>query len=331
LAYILYTSGSTGTPKGVMVSHQSICNRLVWGQATWPLTAADAVLHVAAPTFDVSLWEMLTPLVAGARLIICAPGRQLDPAHVVDLIRGQRITIAGFLPSMLRHLLEEPGIRQCTSLRHVYAGAEPLPPGVRDRFLKSLNAQLHNLYGVTESTIDATCWTCRPGDQAPVPIGRPIGNTQVYVLDAQREPVPEGVPGELYIGGDGLARGYLNQPGPTADRFVPHPYSAIPGARLYRTGDRVRYRPDGALEFLGRLDDQVKLRGMRIELGEIEAVLRECPGVSEAVAIVRGAPEPPWPAPGSREHEIADADLLAYDHDLLATLLDEIDTSSDGS
>ena len=300
LAYVMYTSGSTGRPKGVMVSHRAVLNHLRWRQGYFPLSAGDRGLHKASVSFDDSVWEVFEPLLAGARLILARPGGQSDPSYLVQLIAEQQITTACFVPSLLRSFLEEPNLGRCASLRRVTTGGEALPLELQELFFTRLRAGLHNGYGPTEATISATFWTCeRESDRRTVPIGRPIANTRIYVLDRHLRPVPVGVPGELYIGGDGLARGYLGRAALTAERFVPDPFTDVPGARLYRTGDRARYRGDGTLEFLGRLDFQVKIRGFRVEPGEIAATLAEHPGVGDAIVV---APED---SPGDRR-------LVAY-------------------
>jgi amino acid adenylation domain-containing protein len=288
LAYVIYTSGSTGTPKGVMISHRALCNHMCWLQDTYPLTPADRVLQKTAFSFDVSIWEFFWPLLTGARLVLARPGGQGDPAYLVELIVSEQISVIYFVASMLSVFLQAPGLQRCQPLKHVFCGGEALPFSVQQRFFAQLPTQLHNIYGPTETTIDVTSWTCQPeSSRQVVPIGRPIANTQIYLLDPFLQPVPVGIPGELYIGGANLARGYLNRPDLTAERFLPHPFSQEPGARLYRTGDLVRYLPDGSLEFLGRLDQQVKLRGFRIELGEIEAVLSQHPAVHQTAVVAR--------------------------------------------
>ncbi len=288
LAYVIFTSGSTGKPKGVMVCHRGVCSFLHWRCAYFPLKDTDRMLQKASLSFDDSVWEIFEPLIVGAQLIMAPPGSHQDSALLVRLISEQNITAVSFVPSMLQAFLEEPGVEKCNSLRRVTTGGEVLPMELQERFFDRLDADLYNGYGPTETTIAATFWTCTRGkNQNTVPIGHPVANTQIYLLDAHLRLVPIGVPGELYIGGIGLARGYLNQPSLTAARFIPHPFSVEPGARLYRTGDLARYRPHGDLEFLGRIDHQVKIRGFRIELGEIEAALLHCPAVREAVLIVR--------------------------------------------
>ena len=292
LAYVLYTSGSTGTPKGVMVPHRNVCHRLLWGQVAQPLEPGDAVLQKSSWSFDVSLWEIFAPLVAGARLVLAEPGGEMDPAYLVRTIAAQRVTVMDFVPSLLALFLEEPGLEALSSLRRVTCGGEALPAEVAARFAARLGATLHNFYGPTETTIDATTWTsgasaARTTPGWTPPIGKPVGNARVYVLDEALEPVPDGLPGELFVGGPGVARGYLARPERTAEAFVPDPFGREPGARLYRTGDLARRLPDGDLEFLGRRDEQVKLRGYRVELGEIEAALGAHEGVREAVVALR--------------------------------------------
>jgi amino acid adenylation domain-containing protein len=285
-AYLIYTSGSTGRPKGVLVDHRAIVNRLDWMQRAHRLGPDDVVLHKTPTAFDVSVWELFWPLVTGAVMELAQPGGHRDAGYLRDLVVHGGVTTLHFVPSMLAAFLAEPGVERCGTLRRVVCSGEALSPALTQRCLATLpHAQLHNLYGPTEAAVDVTAWQCRPGE-ATVPIGYPVQNTRLYVLDAAMRPVPVGVPGELYIGGVQVARGYHNRPALTAQRFVADPFGP-PGARLYRTGDRACWRPDGALEYLGRLDRQVKLRGQRIELGEIEAVLREQPGVRDAAVLLR--------------------------------------------
>lgn len=289
LAYAIYTSGSTGRPKGVLNTHRAIVNRLDWMQRRYQLTADDVVLQKTPAGFDVSVWEFFWPLLAGARLVLARPGGHKDAGYLRDLIRSAGVTTAHFVPSMLGVFLAEEGVEQCRGLRRILCSGEELPVDVALRCLATLPAELHNLYGPTEAAIDVSSWQCTPQEltaAARVPIGLPIQNLALHVLDPQMQPVPIGVPGELFLGGVGLARGYLKRPALTAERFVPDPFGT-PGSRLYRTGDLARRRTDGAVEFLGRIDGQVKIRGLRIELGEIEAALRDQPGVADAAAVVR--------------------------------------------
>lgn len=286
LAYVIYTSGSTGKPKGVMNTHLGLCNRLLWMQDTYQLTAADSVLQKTPFSFDVSIWEFFWPLFTGARLVLVKPGGHQDSSYLVELIGKQQITTVHFVPSMLQAFLEESELERCQSLKHVICSGEALPFELQERFFQRLDAELHNLYGPTEAAIDVTFWHCQPdSDRQLVPIGCPIANTQIYLLDRHLQPVPIGVPGELHIGGVGLARGYLNRPDLTNEKFIPNPFEA--GKHLYKTGDLARYRPNGNIEFLGRIDHQVKIRGFRIELGEIEAVLGQHPQVRETVVVAR--------------------------------------------
>ncbi|HVG20478.1 MAG TPA: amino acid adenylation domain-containing protein, partial [Blastocatellia bacterium] len=286
LAYVIYTSGTTGKPKGAMNTHGGIRNRLLWMQEQYRLTEADAVLQKTPFTFDVSVWELLWPLMAGARLVMARPDGHKDGAYLAGLIAEQNITTLHFVPSMLQAFLEEPDLEGCKSLRRVICSGESLSSQLQERFHARLMAELHNLYGPTEAAIDVTFRPCRREDHREIiPIGRPISNTRIYVLDKSLGIVPLGVAGELHIGGDGLARGYLNRPELTADKFIPDPFGGAPGARLYRTGDLARYLVSGELEFLGRIDHQVKIRGVRVELGEIEQTLVQHGQVRECVVV----------------------------------------------
>lgn len=292
LAYVIHTSGSTGQPKGVMVEHRALTNRIAWMQREYPLTCDDVVLQKTPFNFDVSVWELTWPFIAGARLVIARPDGHKDPDYLVQLIRTTQVTTLHFVPSMFRHMVAHTGWRDCTSVRQVFCSGEALGADLVSAHYGAHRAPLHNLYGPTEAAIDVTYWRCPP-DAAidTVPIGRPIQNTALYVLGRHLELQPEGTVGELYIGGVGLARGYVNQPRLTAERFIPNPFhdAADPSSstRLYRTGDRVRYLADGNLEYLGRFDDQVKLRGVRIEPGEIEQRLVRHAEVVGAVVLVR--------------------------------------------
>ncbi|WPH12564.1 non-ribosomal peptide synthetase [Variovorax paradoxus] len=287
LAYVIYTSGSTGKPKGAAVRHGALYSCMRWMQDTYHLTEADTVLHKAPFGFDVSVWEMFWPLTAGVRLVVARPDDHRDPARLVELIQRHQITTLNFVPSMLQAFLAHDGIEASTRLRHIICGGEAMPAATQKEALERLQgASLQNLYGPTETTIHVTHWACRNDGQNQVPIGRPISQTQTYVLDAGLNLVPQGVAGELYLGGISLARGYLNRPGLTAERFVADPFDPQ-GGRLYRTGDLVRWSAEGQIEYLGRIDHQVKIRGLRIELGEVEAQLLAQPGVRETVVVAR--------------------------------------------
>jgi amino acid adenylation domain-containing protein len=283
LAYVIYTSGSTGRPKGVGVSHRAIVNRLQWMQETFSLRPGDRVLLKTPFSFDVSVWELFWPLLHGAGLVVSQPGGHVDHAYMVTLAAEQRVTTAHWVPAMLEGMLAQPDLAaRLTTLRQVICSGEALPPALAERFHAALpGTQLHNLYGPTEAAIDVTWHHCRPGDD-PLPIGAPIANTQIRVLGPFGEQTPVGVPGELCIAGCQVAQGYLGRPALTAQKFVPDPYGP-PGSRMYRTGDLARWLPEGEIEYLGRIDHQVQLRGQRIELGEIEAELAGAPGIRAAV------------------------------------------------
>ncbi|MGB3401304.1 MAG: amino acid adenylation domain-containing protein [Microcoleaceae cyanobacterium] len=334
LIYVIYTSGSTGKPKGTLNTHKGVVNRILWMQDEYQLTQNDKVLQKTPFSFDVSGWEFWWPLMTGAQLIIAKPEGHKDPNYLAELINQQQITTLHFVPSMLQIFLEYAEVKSCQSLRQVFCSGEALSVALQNRFFEYFEAELHNLYGPTEAAIDVTFWRCQPGvEQFTVPIGRPVANTQTYILNSDLQPVPIGVAGELYIGGVQLARGYLNRPELTAERFIQNPFippqspipplSPIPPqsplskggkeskggkgskggnqphSRLYKTGDLARYRPDGNIEYLGRLDHQVKIRGNRIELGEIESVLREYPGVQDSLVL-------------AKEYQSDDKRLVAY-------------------
>ncbi|HEX2204796.1 MAG TPA: amino acid adenylation domain-containing protein [Longimicrobium sp.] len=302
LAYVIYTSGSTGRPKGAMNAHGAVANRLAWMQAEFGIASEDAVLQKTPFSFDVSVWELFWPLREGARLVMARPEGHRDPAYVREVVEREGVTTLHFVPSMLAAFLEEGGGARCGSVRRVVCSGEALPPALVERFHARFPrpVEFHNLYGPTEAAVDVSHWACAREDATGVvPIGRPVWSTRLHVLDAALRPVPVGVPGELYIGGAQVGRGYLGRPGLTAGRFVPDPFAPEGGARLYRTGDRARWRGDGALEYLGRLDDQVKVRGFRVEPGEVEAALLRVPGVRECAVVARED------APG-------DARLVAY-------------------
>ncbi len=289
LAYVIYTSGSTGNPKGCMLHHRGVVNRLVWMQKTYQLDPCEAVLQKTPFGFDVSVWEFFWTLMAGAKLVMSRPEGHKDPDYLIAMIRQHRITTMHFVPSMLQVFLEHTGAADLPSLVRVVCSGEALPATLLRRFQQQLpHAKLHNLYGPTEASVDVTAWSCPAGmHPSVVPIGKPIANTQMYILDSHSQPVAVGVTGEIYIGGVQVARGYLNRAELTVERFLDNPFSDEPDARMYRTGDLGRWLPDGNIEFLGRNDFQVKLRGFRIELGEIEARLAEHQAVREAVVIAR--------------------------------------------
>ncbi|CAO3299068.1 enterobactin synthase subunit F [Stenotrophomonas] [Stenotrophomonas maltophilia] len=284
-AYVIYTSGSTGEPKGVVVEHRAIVNRLLWMREHYGIRADDRVLQKTPATFDVSVWEFFLPLLCGATLVVAGPDAHRDPTELARLIRGHGITTAHFVPSMLDAFLASPA-SEGLQLRRVFTSGEALDASLRDRFHTRVHAELHNLYGPTEAAVDVSYWPASAQDRSrPVPIGFPVWNTRLYVLDARMQPVPVGVAGDLYLGGVQLARGYLGRDDLTTERFLADPFLAA--ERIYRTGDVARWRRDGAVEYLGRSDHQVKLRGLRIELGEIEAALRELPGMERVEVLLR--------------------------------------------
>jgi len=294
LAYVIHTSGSTGKPKGVMISHRAVCNHQLWMQRAFPLTEQDKVLQKTVFTFDASVWELFSPLMAGAQLVLARPGGQQDSSYLVEATLKYNVTVLQVVPSMLTLLVREPRLEECRSLRRLGVGGEALPVALVKRFYQLLDAEVVNLYGPTETAVQMAYFKCDRAEIEQtsggfVPIGRPqpITNAKVYVLDERLNPTPCGVAGELHIGGVGLARGYLNRPDLTAERFIPNPLSRAEGERLYKTGDVARILPDGTIEFLGRRDEQVKLRGYRVELGEIEQTLNAHPQVRESAAIVR--------------------------------------------
>lgn len=281
-AYVIFTSGSTGRPKGAILTHAGLTNRLRWMQDTFRLGSDDAVLLKTPFTFDVSVWELFWPFMTGARQVIARPDGHRDPSYLARLIEDERVTTVHFVPSMLGPFLEVAR-KSCASLRRVICSGEALSPALVRAFGHAMEAELHNLYGPTEATIDVSWWRCDPrSDHTTIPIGFPIANTRLYVLDGAYQPVTEG---ELFIAGVQLARAYSRRPDLTAERFVPDPFHA--GERMYRTGDLARRRPDGAIEYLGRIDHQIKLRGHRIELAEIEATLATTGEVRDAVVVLR--------------------------------------------
>ncbi|PYA82904.1 non-ribosomal peptide synthetase, partial [Serratia marcescens] len=288
LAYVIYTSGSTGKPKGAMNEHRGVVNRLVWMQEAYGLTAADTVLQKTPFGFDVSVWEFFWPLMVGARLVMAKPEGHKDPDYLSRAIEQYGVTTLHFVPSMLQSFLADgQAATRCGQVVRVMCSGEALPAALVAEFYRRLpQAELHNLYGPTEAAVDVAAWHCsREAERVSVPIGRPIANTRIYLLDERGQPVPLGAVGELYIGGVQVARGYLNRPELTAERFLSDPFA--PGGRMYRTGDVARYLANGDIEYLGRNDQQVKIRGFRIECGEIEAALATHPAVREAVVDAR--------------------------------------------
>ncbi len=290
LAYMIYTSGSTGQPKGAMNTHGGIVNRLLWMQDAYRLTSEDCVLHKTPLSFDVSVWELFWALIVGARIAVAKPGGHRDSGYLTDLIRRERVTTAHFVPAMLRVFLEEENVPECRSLNRVICSGEALTADSIERFFALLEqSELHNLYGPTEAAVDVTAWKCRLSlGSANVPIGKPISNTQIYILNSNLLPVPIEVGGEIWIGGVAVGRGYHCRADLTAERFIPDPFSNKSGVRMYRTGDLGRFTKTGEIEFLGRLDQQVKLRGFRIEPGEIESVIRQSEGVRDVSVMLRG-------------------------------------------
>jgi len=295
LAYVIYTSGSTGKPKGVMIEHRSVVNRLHWMQSVYPLDSRDVLLQKTSFCFDVSVWELFWWALEGASLCLLAPRGERIPQVLVETIRKHRVSVMHFVPSMLNVFLEyldgrpEKVSATLSSLRRVFASGEALSPAHVRKFNETIaqntGGRLTNLYGPTEATVDVTFYDCpAQGDFDRIPIGRPIQNIRAYVIrDGQQMPVGEA--GELCLAGVGLARGYLNNPQMTSERFLEHP--AVPGERIYRTGDVARWLPDGNLEYLGREDHQIKIRGLRIELGEIENTIQTFPGIADCVVTTK--------------------------------------------
>jgi amino acid adenylation domain-containing protein len=291
LAYVIYTSGSTGTPKGVLGLHRGAVNRFTWMWETYPFAAAEVCCQRTSLNFVDSVWEIFGPLLQGIPIVIMPDEIVQDPPRLLEHLAAHHVTRIVLVPSLLRVLLDTAVElqQQLPDLKIWITSGEALPRELCQQFHEQLPQRvLLNLYGASEVAADSTWYDTREGQWRPgVPIGRPIANTQIYLLDRALQPVPIGVPGELHVGGIGLARGYLNHPELAAERFIPHPFSRIPGARLYKTGDVARYRPDGNIEYLGRLDHQVKLRGIRIELGEVEAALGQHPAVRDTVVMVQ--------------------------------------------
>lgn len=289
LAYVIYTSGSTGKPKGVMNEHQAVCNHMRWMQETYRLTTDDKVVQKTPYTFDVSLWELFLPLMCGSQLIMAKPGGHKETGYLIDLVNQHHVTHIHFVPSMLYLFLQEADQQKCPTIKRVLASGEAVAKDLEQRFDKAFpDVELWNLYGPTEAAIHVTYWLCAQGDQSSsVPIGHPLTNTRLYVVDENLKLQPPGVPGELLLAGVQVARGYVNRPDLTQERFITDPFSSDANARVYRTGDLVRMRDDGVIDYIGRNDFQVKLRGQRIELGEIESILSQFPGVTQTVVLAR--------------------------------------------
>lgn len=286
LAYVIYTSGSTGRPKGVAITHRSITNRIHWWLEYFGLTPSDKVLQKTPFSFDVSVGEFFGPLAGGAELVVADPGGHRDSTYLAETIIEHGITTVNFVPSMLQLFLEDPKAGECTSLKRVVCSGEALPKALQDRFFERIDAELHNLYGPTETAVEVSAWACDPDSKLSfVPIGKPIANTRFHILDDEMGTVGLGEVGELHIGGVQVARGYLERAELTAERFVPDPFRS--GGRLYKTGDLARYLPSGDVEFLGRSDFQVKIRGFRVELGEIESALESFDGVQGAIVVAQ--------------------------------------------
>ncbi|MFN7246407.1 MAG: non-ribosomal peptide synthetase, partial [Microcystis sp.] len=282
LAYVIYTSGSTGKPKGVMNIHRGICNTIKYTIGHYNITSEERILQITSLSFDGSVWEIFSSLISGASLVVAKPDGYKDIDYLIDLIVQEQVTCFTCVPSILRVFLQHPKSKDCHCLKRVIVGGEALSYELNQRFFQQLNCELYNAYGPTEVAVETTIWCCQPNSQ--ISIGTPIANAQVYILDSYLQPVPIGVAGELHIGGMGLARGYLNRLELTQEKFISNPFAE---GKLYKTGDLARYLPDGNIEYLGRIDNQVKLRGLRIELGEIQTVLETHPNVEQTVVIMR--------------------------------------------
>ncbi|KYC88117.1 non-ribosomal peptide synthetase [Bacillus amyloliquefaciens] len=288
LAYVIYTSGSTGLPKAVMVEHRALTNRIDWMQKKYKINASDVILQKTPYSFDVSVWEFFLPLISGARLVLASPNGHTDPEYLISLIKSSAVTTLHFVPSMFRVILGQKAWIECRTIRRVFCSGEALAPDLVLKHYALNSAPLFNLYGPTEAAIDVSHWHCSELNKLNfIPIGKPIQNVKLYVLNDYGSPQAVGCRGQLYIGGDCLARGYLNNPELTREKFIPNPFSANQGDRLYKTGDVVRWLKDGSLEYSGRNDDQTKIRGIRIELGEIEAKLNELSMVETSLVMVR--------------------------------------------
>src|SRR6266700_1586648 len=287
LAYVIYTSGSTGLPKGVAVTHRNAFNTMKWVIQTFSIDFSHKILLSVSTSFDPSVAQIFSALASGAELVCMKHGAK-DAPYILSIIEQEKVTVMDFSPSVIALLLNEAQPEQFASVKHILAGGEAVPPSLLPRISSKIPVPFHNLYGPTETCINASCWMCAPGSfSPPVSIGRPVANAQLYILDRCLQPVPGGVAGEIFIGGAGVTRGYLNRQDLTAEKFMPDIFGGIPGARIYRTGDLARFLPDGNIEFLGRIDSQVKIRGLRIELGQVEAAVRQHSAVHEAAVVVR--------------------------------------------
>lgn len=284
LAYIIYTSGSTGEPKGVKCHHKGICNRLNWMNADYPLTSKDVLLQKTPITFDVSVWELFWPLQTGASLVIEKPEGHKNPERLIETIRNYQVTVIHFVPSMLNVFVQTEGIQNCSSLNKIFSSGEALSAATVKKAYNLLDVNIYNLYGPTEASIDVTSWLCEKNtDVQSIPIGKPIANTKLYIVDEFMNLAPIGIPGELYISGAQVAQGYLNRETLTKKHFLKDVFSGDAQSKMYKTGDLVKYRFDGVIEYLGRIDNQIKLRGQRIELGEIEKSIEKHLSISQAI------------------------------------------------
>ena len=287
-AYVMFTSGSTGVPKGVMVSHRAICNQVVARGSAFSISESDAVLQRTPLAFDPALWEFFGPLSCGGRIVIAGSEEQSDPRKISRLVAENGVTAIQVVPTLLKHLLDEPEFCRSQSLTHVFCGGEVLTRQLRDAFFDACRGSLHNMYGPCECAVDATYWTCDPSDERElVPIGRPIAGVRVSVLDSRLRPVPPGIVGEICIAGRCVGSGYMGDPDLTAQRFISDPHDLTAKSLLYRTGDLGRVRRDGAIEYLGRADNQLKVQGVRIEPAEVEAVIERHPSIKEAMVTER--------------------------------------------
>jgi amino acid adenylation domain-containing protein len=302
LLCVIYTSGTTGRPKGVMLTHRGVSNSLQWEKAAYQITADDRLLQLASWSFSLAIIETFSPLCAGATVVVAPAAASRDTSMISRLVGEYGITLLSVVPAELKLLLDTESGLPWTAIRRVITGADRLSRSVVDKYFATCPAvPLLNIYGQTESSMDGLCWICRPDeDSERVPVGRPVSNARAYILDADMRPVPVSVPGVLYCGGEGLARGYLGRPDLTADRFVPDPFGSAPGGRLCRSGDLARWRPDGVIELLGREDHQVQVAGARVELEEIESVLCEHPAVRDAAVAMYDMPDPACPGQADR-------------------------------